>query len=429
VAKKAGKSKKKNYQFLEMLPSRADHALRVRVQHLVLQRQVEFRILPEGAPPPIKELFFQELHELTNLDHPSFFPILERGMIRGSHCFTVPLRFHSSLTMELEEGTFRVEERCQALRCLASALCAGHIQNILFGALNPDLIAWDPIANGAYFIHHRKNKLVENPLRESSFPKDIASEKAPTPTGDVYHWGLLAYWVLTRGRLPSQGNVPILELVPNLERRFAATIMTCLASKAADRPRDGAELNTLLQLDPKNLIPENAEDEDGQVVSLAADLSLSEVGVVLTEKLRQLRNTGRIPVAQPLPTPDPESKPDHSLPEGLRSGLAYGVEQTPPEMGAAPSPEDRILEESGDLAKDSQLNHFLEDLQGQEDSELEESTEKLPRSRRPMPSGALQVACAPPRLPRPPPSNTNESEGESHPPPNLWRESGGPPPC
>lgn len=412
-AKKDPKGKKRNYQFLEMLPVRVDHALRVRVQHLVLKRQVEFRILPEGAPTHCVELFFQELHELTNLDHPAFMPILERGMIRGSHCFTVPLRFHEPLTTQLEEPTFRVEERCLALRSLASALCAAHMEKFVLGSLNPELVAWDPIAGAAYFLHHRSSQAIASPIVSRSLPKDVRQGGAKT-AGDVYYWGQLAYWLLSKGRLPCQGNVPILELAPNLDRRFAATIMTCLSEEPEKRPHDGAELNTLLQLDPKNLSPDESEGDEGQVVEINRDLSLSEFGVVLTEKLQQLRNTGAIPVARPLPEPDPESTPDHSLPDELADDLGFGQ--------GAPSPEEEpeLPGSAESLMSMPPLPNTAETpavTPEQVEAEAEDGNgEAGPGSsskRRPMPSGALQVAMPPPKPPKlPRPSEDTPPEPE-----------------
>lgn len=377
--------KKRNYKFLEMLPAYGDHAMRVRVQHHVLAREVEFRILAEGSTSSVKRIFFLELKELTELDHPAFLPVLERGMIRGCHCYTVPLRFHPSLDDLLEEEkAFQLEDRCQALRNLASGLCAAHLRGLVLGPMAPGYLAWDAVAGGAYFLHHQVTRAARPTLPRDRLPADVGHDGGTTATADVYHWGLLATQLLTSGETWLPGKRSLRERLPNLDRRFAATLEACLEENPENRPRDGAELNTVLHVDLRRMLKERGPEEGGARPpgALEGGESGRLTSAVVTESLRRLRETGRIPTVPVAPTPDPESVPDVSLPEELAQQLEEGVD----------APEDPAPE----LVTDDEE---LEDTEQADHGELPPAAPG-PAGPTPLPSGRLQVVNVPPRPPR-----------------------------
>lgn len=378
---------RKSYKLLESLPPYSRHSLRVRVFHHILAREVEFRILPEGADAEAQNLFFRELKDLIKLDHPAYLPVLQRGKIRGLHCYTVPLRFHTTLDTILEDDGFRLEDRARALRSLASAMCAAHHQNVVVGAVPIRLIAWDPVAGTAYFLHHRPLGVDRPDLSSLDLPEDVKDNRPRGKPADVWHWGVMAYRLLTRGRLPKPGKdgrpTPLRELVPSLDRGFAATVETCLARDPAVRPQDGAELNTVLQMDWQD---RDAPVEAGQIIDLAPELSMSVAPDLITQSLAKLRKTGRIPAAPAAPAPDPaRAASGEGLPEDLVGDLSNGVEE----------PDDEALRSATNIPCP-----VLEDDEASAHPTPPKPPERAARRRPPdPPSGVQQIAVAPPKPP------------------------------
>jgi hypothetical protein len=395
-----GKSSRKSYKLLESLPPYSRHALRVRVFHHILAREVEFRILPEGSDPDTQTLFFRELKDLINLDHPAFLPVLQRGKIRGLHCYTVPLRFHATLGNLHEDETLRMEDRARALRSLASALCAAHHQDMLIGGISTRLIAWDPVAGTSYYLHHRPTSSGRPDLSGLPLPEDVVDTQGRSKPADVYHWAVLAYRLLSRGRLPQPGKngkiTPLRELAPALDRGFAATIETCLSKDPGLRPQDGAELNTLLQMEFQD---RDGTSDEGQVVDLAPELSMSVAADLITQSLRKLRKTGRIPAAPAAPEPDPaRAASGEGLPEEVFGSLSEGVVE----------PDDEALRSGTNLLRQGEPSDPPGLPEPEEDQLAESSAHpppakppERPARRRPPdpPSGVQQIAVAPPKPP------------------------------
>lgn len=395
----AGTSSRKSYKLLESLPPHSRHSLRVRVFHHILAREVEFRILPQGADSTTQTLFFRELKDLIKLDHPAFLPVLQRGKIRGLHCYTVPLRFHETLGgLVNDTSLLGLEDRARALRSLASALCAAHHQDMVLGAIPLRHVAWDPVAGGAYFLHHRPVDPDRPDLTAMDLPKDVQDNGPRNKPADVYHWGVTAYWLLSKGRLPKPGkdgkHLPLREVIPSLDRGFSATIDTCLSRDPELRPQDGAELNTVLQLE----FHDRGEPSfHGQLIDLAPELSLSVAPDLITQSLRKLRKTGRIPAALAAPAPDPaRAASGEGLPEDLAGDLNAGVDE----------PDDEVLRSGTMLPK--------QDLDSSSAHPSPPRPPERPARRRPPdpPSGVQQIAVAPPKPPPRPLALSGTSPGD-----------------
>lgn len=273
------------------LPSRVPHASRYRVFHRPLQREVEFRVEPRTPEASLKERYFLELHELTRLDHPAFMPVLERGMIRGRHCYVVPYRRHRTIPQRIAQKDFYLTHACATVRGLGNALAALHEAELRLGPVNPNLLAWDDSAGAAYVLHHRSGAPLYLKSGQVPLPEDIGDDVDTGPRADVYHWGFLAYYLLSRGVFPYKDSprrlVPLAQLCPQISRHLAMAVQAALSWDPERRPEDGPCLRAVLQAEglelraatptPTTGAESSEEDLESSRAFVAAQAGLEEL--------------------------------------------------------------------------------------------------------------------------------------------------------
>lgn len=247
-------SDEKRFRLRGELPRVSPHALRFRAEHADLDRQVEFRILPEDASDEDRQVFEREVSELARLDHPSFLPVLDAGASRGRPFYVVPLREEAlPLARRRNDERFSIEERCLVARALAAAYAEAHQRRIVLGAPSPVLLTWDRLQPRLAYVHHRATAAVKAlPLPEGA-PEGLVRW---TPAGDVFHWGYFAYWCITRGKLPyasARGaQKPIRSVVPELAPDLAQVIDASVSRDEALRPEHGLQVWAVLLRRPAN---------------------------------------------------------------------------------------------------------------------------------------------------------------------------------
>lgn len=250
------------------LPATAPYLTRAHATQVGLERDVEVRILPGGLAGGSSDRFFAELRDLTKLDHPGFLPVLGDMSVKGRPCYLVSLRDHETLAELVGKDDFDLEARCQAVRTLADAMDAAHAEAIPLGPVPPERIAWDPKGRRAYFLHHRAvpGDWSAERLRHTPLAGEVP-ERTST-RDDVFAWGLLAFWILTRGQHPYGAGPEDLRALrgiePKVRHELARVIETALAWEPELRPASGLELRAVLDLDPRNLA-DVAEPADERV--------------------------------------------------------------------------------------------------------------------------------------------------------------------
>lgn len=238
------------YDLIEALPGRVGYVQRIRVFHRALQRTVEFRLLPKEAPERHQEAFLRELRELSGLDHPSFLPVLERGGVRGRHCYSVPLREHPTLDEWLRQEGLTPVDVVWILRDLASSLASLHSQGWMSGPLDPRLIAYDQVQGRAYHLHHVSGSRETFSRIWGRFPEDVQDLSSPGPEKDLYFWGALGYLLLTQGTWPPDAKAlrdSFLAHAAPLPEGLRLSLWTCLNEDPAERPKSAIELDRVLR--------------------------------------------------------------------------------------------------------------------------------------------------------------------------------------
>jgi hypothetical protein len=288
-----------------LVAKRAQRVPYLRAAHAVqtaLGRDVEMRILPGGSGPENSAAFFQELKDLVRLDHPGFHAVIGDLAIDGRPAYLVSLREHPTLAELLNDRDFTLDERCQAMRSLAGAYAAAHSAGIVLGPVPPARIAWDADAGTAYFLHHRALEadwdspwLQHTPLQTR--PEEVTSRD------DVFLWGLMAFWLLTRGQHAYGAGPEDLRPLRGLERQVSARLsMVVEASLAWDpalRPEAGPELRAVLMEDRANVAV------DGPPV--AASVDIRAVSGEILSRVSHLRSSGQIMLRPTREEPAPEN--------------------------------------------------------------------------------------------------------------------------
>ena len=304
------------YRLVEKLPARVPYLRSARAFQSHLEREVELRVLRGGTSEADTALFFDEVRELAALDHRGFLPILGDLALEGRPCYVVPMRTHPSLAELVQAGDdeFSTEARGRAVRSLAAALSAMHLKQLILGPVRPELIAWNREDGGAYFVHHKplpddwkRGLLRHTPLEER--PEDYG------PADDVFYWGLLSFWLLSRGQhaygAGPEDLRPIRRLAPEVAPNLAMVVEAALCWERGGRPQAGPELVSVLEMDPGNVA-----DPDPGGESL---LDMGRVSAEVRRKVELLRSSGKIPMpSQPAPDEgagdrDEELRNDDSL--------------------------------------------------------------------------------------------------------------------
>lgn len=239
----------KPYEFLGPLPTRVDYARRYRVRHRVLGKTVEFRVLPQSASPAQQARYRTELEELLALDHPCFPPVLERGMVRNRHAYVVPLREHPTIPERIAAQSFFPAQAFAAVVSLAGGLAAQHDLGMRAGPIEPKMVSWDDRAVTAYFLQRRHQVPRFLASGEYPLPEDVRDFERGTPRSDVFHWGLFAYFLLSRGKFPYQepGRLVTLESREvGAPRYLRVAVEAALSWRPEDRPESGGVLQRVL---------------------------------------------------------------------------------------------------------------------------------------------------------------------------------------
>lgn len=316
------------FRLIEKLPPRVPYLRAARAEQPSLKRQVEIRILRGGTPEDQVATFFEELQELANLDHRCFLPVLNDMSLEGRPCYTVPMREHPDVGSLVGREDFTLEDRCQAVRSLAGALHALHERDILLGPVPPELVAWDSGSDTAYLRHHKTvdEHWERGLLRHTPLEAEGARERHG-PRDDVFYWGVLSFWLISRGQhaygAGPEDLRPLRRLVPELAETLASVIEASCAWEPGLRPGDGSELLSVLQLDNTNIDAGGAREDTGDKVDIHA------VSSRVLQKVDTLRSSGRMqaflpPLKKPaVPTGDTDAmlRSDDSL-VGLPKDLA-----------------------------------------------------------------------------------------------------------
>lgn len=239
------------YKLVGRLPGRVAFVSRYKALHRPLDRMVEFRLERGNASPEASRRFFREFDELSRVDHPTFLPLIDRGILRGRQGYVVPFRDHRTLPELVGARALFLPQAVACVRSLGAGLAAAHEAGFFLGPIRPSKVAWDPIAGSAYFLHHRVGAPAYLVRDDLFLPEDVGPEAPPSVAGDVFHWGFFAYFLLTRGTLPYRGApdavAPLRSHCPDVVRPLAVAIEAALSADPAARPRDGKDLLAVLQ--------------------------------------------------------------------------------------------------------------------------------------------------------------------------------------
>jgi hypothetical protein len=268
-------------KLVDRLDSGTPWARGARVTQATLGRDLEMRIFPTGYTDHQAALFFQELRNLSNLDHPGFLPVHDSMVYKGCPCYLVPLREDPRLTDLVEEREFTLAERCRVVRSLADALAGAHARGILLGPVLPARIGWDGASGRAYYRNlgmspddWRDQLLQHTPLYGAREP---FSER-----NDVFAWGLLAFWMLSGGQHAYGAGPEDARCLRILEPQLAPGIgMAIEASLAWDpelRPEGGGVLQSILASDVQDLSPPGSAPPEELPIEEVSRRALSRAG-------------------------------------------------------------------------------------------------------------------------------------------------------
>lgn len=245
----------KKIKLLGGLPQVSPHCLRGRAVQRTVGREVEFRILPEQPPPPVLEAFGRELEDLALLDHAAFLPLLDRGQTRGRHYYLVPAREDPTLADLIADPAFPLRDRARCVRSLAGALAALHLRQRPLGHLDPRLLCWNNDQGQVWFLHTRHLELARQEAH--LVPDDARPAVPPSLQGDVFHWGHLAYRLVTSGQDPFPEGVgevrPLAEVQDGLAPELADSIENALGWTPRTRLNNACELHAYLKVFPADL--------------------------------------------------------------------------------------------------------------------------------------------------------------------------------
>jgi signal transduction histidine kinase/predicted Ser/Thr protein kinase len=231
-----------------------------------LKRDVAIKVPDRSIvqDPSIRKRFVREVETLARLDHPSVTRIFD-VQVDGPLYFTMEFVEGSSLDEMLKQRPrLDPEEVLNILVPVAGALEAVHAEGIIHRDLKPGNILIDQDGRsrltdfGLAFIGGdtaitQTGSVVGTP---AYVPPELLLGKPPSPTADVYSFGMMMYRALT-GQLAfppepllarTQREAPRLrELRPEVDPRLDELVARCLARDPAQRPADGGELRASLE--------------------------------------------------------------------------------------------------------------------------------------------------------------------------------------
>lgn len=282
------------FQLLERYEPRVPYVHAVRARHAGLDREVELRILPGGLSNDVATLFFQELRDLSRLDHPAFLPVYRQLELKGRPAYLVPPRAGPPLPDVVHEPRFDIYQRAAAVRQLAMVWARFHAEGRFLGPLPLERLVWDFPTERLSFLHHKVTEEDWSDERLRHTPLEGGHDAYGTRE-DVFAWGLLAYSILSRGQHPygaGPENLRALRrLAPEVAEGLASIVESTLAWEPGLRPRDGIELGALLRddrVDASDAPPPVSEMQD-----------MGQVSSRINRKLLLLRKQGAVDASQP----------------------------------------------------------------------------------------------------------------------------------
>jgi hypothetical protein len=296
-------NKQKRLELRGALPCPVDYMETFRAHHLALDRDIEFRISLPDAPPDKLEIFKREMVLLSASQHPLLPVVLDRGGFQGRYYLCVPPRKGKPISERIDDPGFRLEERCQMARSLATLLSVLHRQNMHTGRLHPELLNWREDTGQPELRHIPGPSWHKLGGRLPDLPDDFQERNLSPNEADILHWSLLTYWTLGQGIRPFTGGddgepelyTPLRTWTANIHPDFAELVDACLAPQSPARPSDGLELREVLRELPRNLDPPERE-APGECQSV---LQQSLLGV--RERLEKSGTSlGKPPLASPL---------------------------------------------------------------------------------------------------------------------------------
>lgn len=275
------------------LPQVSPHVERFRARQLLLDREVEMRLLPDGADDATRTLFLLELEDLVNLDHPAFCPVADHGVTRDRPFYVVPARAYRTLWKVHREDAPDLAARIQVARALAGAYEAAHGRGILLGPASPLTTCWDASTAELRFVHHRFPPAVKALPYPEHAPRGELLPEAWTPASEVFHWAYFAYWLLAAGKLPFESAgpaIPIRCVAAEVPRELAHVIEASLSRDPALRPGDPGEVAAVLTEAPAAPV---------QQIDLVASGTIPREAIA--GSLERLRREGRLTERGPAP--------------------------------------------------------------------------------------------------------------------------------
>lgn len=255
------------YRVAEKLPSFSAHSYRYRVFDQTFGREAELRVGRGDKHAELHRVFLLEMRELAGIDHPAFLPVLDRGTLQGRPFYVVPLRTDPRLTQLVDEGTLTTEQRLGVTSFLITALVQAHERKTIASWIDAQFVALTREHGLPYFVHHRVDPDVRKLLAEAAekapdpeaaaldrLPEDCELSAEPSVQANLFLWGRLAYWLLSRGRWPypqkrtsGPTRKPTADLNPKIPRAVGEVVDACLDWAPAGRPESAAEVYEVLK--------------------------------------------------------------------------------------------------------------------------------------------------------------------------------------
>ncbi len=179
-----------------------------------VNRMVAVKVLPAAFVdvPGFSSTFQQEARALARLDHPHIVPLYGIGQAEGRPYLVMRYMPGGTLAGMVERyGSLAVNELVPIVEQIGAVLDAIQRQGIVHGDLKPSNILLDEEGNAYvsdFGIPSVRKAVLETmkdrrPGPEAAYrAPEIGPTKPPTPAGDIYSLGMIAFYALC-GKLPA----------------------------------------------------------------------------------------------------------------------------------------------------------------------------------------------------------------------------------
>gem|GEM_PF-3602389 len=237
--------------------------------------EVALKVLyPPNEPGRMLDRLRRELEIVRSLDHPGIVQIQHLGEAQGLFYFVMELLQGDSLRARIDRGAVAPDQAIAILEALADSLAVAHRSGVVHRDIKPDniFLATSPKAAGErvvlldFGIAFREGDarftatgdLIGTPHYLS--PEQARGQTDIGPAADVYALGALT-WEMLSGLPLFQGENTMQVIQAHLSQRvptdpkfpgetpawFARLVKRMLAKQPADRPRDGAEVLSMIR--------------------------------------------------------------------------------------------------------------------------------------------------------------------------------------